>query len=100
MKRGGFDISKTIGMSLFGGLLVGIVFLSANDSYTRHTAMVSFFFEFKIAILLLLAGDSHVYHTQAYLSIATMTFLQGTFIGALLDDAKEDEGRRGRGLID
>jgi ABC-type multidrug transport system ATPase subunit len=56
IKRGGFDVFKTVVMSLFGGILVGIVFLGAKDTYTRRTAM-------------------------SYLSVATMTFLQGTFIG-------------------
>jgi hypothetical protein len=58
MKRGGFDLLKTITISLFGGLLVGVVFLgtASRDSYARHVSM-------------------------CYLSVATMTFLQGTFIG-------------------
>jgi ABC-type multidrug transport system ATPase subunit len=55
MKRGGFDVAKTIMISLFGGILVGIVFVG-QITYTRKTAL-------------------------AYLSVATMTFLQGTFIG-------------------
>ncbi|KAH9260235.1 hypothetical protein BASA81_001404 [Batrachochytrium salamandrivorans] len=55
-KRGGFDLLKTLAISLGGGILVGLVFLGSKDTYARHVSM-------------------------AYLSVAAMTFLQGTFIG-------------------
>lgn len=55
MYRGGFDLERTVFVSLFGGVLVGTVFLD-NDSYTQSAAL-------------------------AYLIVATMSFLQATFLG-------------------
>jgi len=53
--RGGFDVIRTSLTALFGGTLVGLVFLD-NDSYSGSTAL-------------------------AYLIIASMAFLQSTFLG-------------------
>lgn len=55
MLRGGFDLGRTTFVSLVGGVLVGTVFFD-NDSYTQSAAL-------------------------AYLIVATMSFLQATFLG-------------------
>jgi len=55
IKRGGFDILRTVPFALVGGVLVGLVFLG-SDTYTGHTAL-------------------------CYLAVTAMTFLQGTFLG-------------------
>jgi len=54
-KRGGFDLHVTFMLSLVGGVVVGLVFRGI-DTYQSKTAL-------------------------AYLAVATMTFLQGTFVG-------------------
>jgi ABC-type multidrug transport system ATPase subunit len=55
LRRGGFDVWRTVPFSLVGGVLVGLVFLKP-PTYTSQTAL-------------------------AYLSVSTMTFLQSTFLG-------------------
>jgi len=55
MIRGGFDLIPTVGLSLFGGLVAGVVFLGVN-TYTSRTALV-------------------------YLIIGTLMFIEGTFLG-------------------
>ncbi len=55
LKRGGFDLKTTVPMALVGGVIVGLVFLQ-SESYSGRTAL-------------------------CYLAVATMTFLQGTFLG-------------------
>jgi len=55
MRRGGFDIFKTVLISGFGGCVVGICFVGVN-TITSQTAL-------------------------CYLCVATMTILQGAFLG-------------------
>eukprot|EP00924_Labyrinthula_sp_SR-Ha-C_P013192 augustus_masked-scaffold_12-processed-gene-12.80-mRNA-1 protein AED:0.23 eAED:0.23 QI:0/-1/0/1/-1/1/1/0/1211 len=53
---GGFDIFRTCSISLVGGLLVGSVYLQSAESFTNITSL-------------------------NFLSVASMAFLQGTFLG-------------------
>lgn len=53
--RGGFEITTTTLLSLGGGVLVGVIFVDVN-TYSSRTAL-------------------------AYLTVATMTFIEGTFLG-------------------
>jgi hypothetical protein len=55
MRRGGFDLRKSMFLALIGGIVVGVCFLGV-DTVTSRTAL-------------------------AYLGVATMTFLQGAFLG-------------------
>ncbi|KAH9253890.1 hypothetical protein BASA81_008014 [Batrachochytrium salamandrivorans] len=55
MRRGGFDLKKTVFLAIFGGCVVGICFVGIG-SITSRTAL-------------------------CYLGVATMTFLQGAFLG-------------------
>jgi len=63
IKRGGFDLFRTSLFSLIGGAVVGLVFLTVV-SFTSQTAL-------------------------AYLAVATMTFLQSTFLGDRYNAEKE-----------